>query len=217
MHQFNDVIVRQGTLVDLETVYPWLVHDFPASELKSRGQFERLMAKGDYTLYLLHLAQHAASDADADAVVGYALVYEPASPAIAWLDYIAIDPRLRNSGLGTAFLNKLCQTLGSTLGLMLEVEPPTSADADTLVNQRRRIAFYERIGARRLNVTYFFPAQDGPLPMLLYFRPIATLAALPKEHIQAIIKAVYEYVHDDVLNRFDILSSFIGQITDNPL
>jgi ribosomal protein S18 acetylase RimI-like enzyme len=210
MHQLNDVIVRQGTPADLDTLYPSLVRDFPAGELKSRAQFDHLLARGQYKLYL---AKHAASGTD----VGYAFVYEPTASAIAWLDYIAIDPQLRNSGFGTAFFNKLCETLGSRLGMMLEVEPPTSTNADELENQRRRIAFYERIGAKRLHVTYYFPAQEGPLPMLLFFRPIAARGTLPKEHIQAMIKAVYDYIHDDVAHRFDILNSFIGQVTDHPL
>jgi hypothetical protein len=100
---------------------------------------------------------------------------------------------------------------------MLEVEPATSSDAQTLQIQKRRIRFYNKLGARQLDVEYLFPVAAAPYPMLLFFRPIAKMSVLPKEGIQDMIQAAYSYIHRDVNGRDAILKSFIGTIRDNKL
>lgn len=210
MGEQHALAVRKGTVADLDTIYARLMRDFPAGELKDRAQFERLLAGGHYTLYL---ARHIALQTD----IGYAFVYEPASPKIAWLDYIAIEPAYRSAGFGAALFQQLCGMLTESLGVMLEVEPATSDDPATSAVQRRRIAFYERMGARPLDVDYLFPSKAGPLPMLLFFRPVAKIKTLPKEQITTIITAVYEHIHADVATRQEALQAVIDAVRDQHL
>jgi ribosomal protein S18 acetylase RimI-like enzyme len=211
MSELNDLHVIEGTIANLDDVYPRMERDFPDAERKDRAQIEQLMAGGMYKLYL---AKHSAYDA----VVGYALLFVPKSPQYAWLDYMAIEPRYRNAGLGTLLFNKLCEDFkGREKGIMLEVEPATSADPETLQYQQRRIAFYRRLGAKQLDVPYLFPTNEDTYPMLLFFKPIAQINILPKAEIQGIIRAAYAYIHTDVANRDAILGRFIDQVHDNPL
>ncbi|HEY7983870.1 MAG TPA: GNAT family N-acetyltransferase [Ktedonobacterales bacterium] len=211
MNELNDLVVSAGTAADLDTIYPRMQGDFPAAELKSRAQIDRLMAGGEYKLYL---ARHRTIPN----VFGYALVFEPKTPKIAWLDYIAIDEHYRNAGFGTAFINKLGEMLKARRrGIMLEVEPPLSDDPETLSFQRRRIAFYNRIGAQQLDAEYLFPGGGEPLPLLLFYFNLAKANVLDKESIRAMIEAAYRYIHDDVRNKEAILARFIGKISDNPL
>jgi hypothetical protein len=211
MHDLNKLHVSEGSIKDLDEIYPRMERDFPATELKSRSQIERLMARGEYKLYL---ARHETLPI----LFGYALMFEPKSPRIGWLDYLAIDEQYRNAGFGTAFFNKLCEiSMRQRRGIILEVEPPTSDDPETLQNQHRRIAFYTRIGAQQLAVEYLFPSSAGSYPLLLFYRSIAKADVLHKESIKAIIKAAYAYIHDDVPDRADILARFIDNVRDNPL
>lgn len=210
MSKLNSLSVQMGGSADLDQIYPRLMRDFPPDELKSRGQFERLMSKGQYKLYL---AKHATLG-----VIGYALMYEPKSPKIAWLDYIAIDEQYRNAGFGTAFFTRLCEMLkGDRMGMMLEVEPPTSDDEAKMAIEQRRIRFYQRAGAKQLDVEYLFPSEDGPYPLLLFFRPISHVDVLSATQIREMIRSAYEYIHDDVRDREAILQRFLGKVRDNRL
>lgn len=207
MQEVNAMSMRKSTSATLDDIYPRLVRDFPASELKSRAQLERLMAGGHYALYL---ADHALRG-----VVGYAFVFHPPSQKIAWLDYIAIDPEHRNTGFGAQFMDVLCQhVVSDTLGMMMEVEPPTSDDPILQHTQQRRIAFYQSIGAKQLDVEYHFPTQAGPEPMLLFFRPIVKVDVLPKSQLQELIRAVYSHIHSDIQDHEARLGDFLDTIRD---
>lgn len=211
MAELNNLSVHEGTAGDLEAIFPLLQRDFPPEELKSHAQFERLMAHGEYKLYL-------ATHATLGTTFGYALMFEPKSPRIAWLDYIAIDPRFRNTGFGTAFFQRMCEMLkADRSGIMLEVEPATSSDEATLAIQQRRIAFYKRLSAKQLDVEYVFPTEGKPYPLLLFYRPIRKASVLRAEDIQAMIRAAYSYIHNDVENRGAILQTFVDKVRDQPL
>lgn len=230
----TDFELGEGSQADLDSIYARMSKDFLAQELKTKAQLKHLMSNGAYKLYL---ARHKAPNHGAatctnterssptddaplpdDWILGYAFVFEPPSPRIAWLDYLAIDPQFRGTGFGTWFVDALCERMKSSrVGIMLEVEPATSADEAIRANQHRRINFYRRLGARQLDVEYLFPVEGAPYPMVLFFRPIASMTMLPKAHIQEMIQAAYGYIHADVKSRDAILQRFIGNVRDTAL
>jgi|GEM_PF-601397 len=204
----NDAVgIRLGDIHDFAHIYPFLEQDFPIEERKSRDQFERLLAGADYKLYII---ENTFLHID----IGYALMLEPASSKLAWLDYLAVFPEYRNTGVGTATIQKLLTLISGRLGILLEVEKPTSTDPTTLRNQRRRITFYERINAKQLAVDYLFPTVEEPLPMYLFFRSATKLHVLKKQDIQQIITDAYSIIHSDVPGREVVLNSFINSIHD---
>lgn len=236
MTRINELEIVPGGIADLDIIYPRMLVDFPAEELKSKSQFQQLMENGAYRLYFAQhktikrdVAHQAQSDTDSgeapwagdgvtDQIFGYAFVFEPTEPRVAWLDYLAIDPRYRNAGFGTQFFKRLCEMMkGNRVGIMLEVEPPTSKDAETLTNQQRRIGFYKRLGAKQLDVEYYFPTETGPYPLTLFFYPIIKMNSISKELISETIRAAYGYIHIGVASRDAILRSFIGKVHDNKL
>lgn len=227
----DQLLLTRGGEDDLDDIYARMLRDFPSEELKSKDQLRRLLCAGCYELYLgRHEPERGASmrdDADGGCpsgpVVGYAFVYvpneyAPNEPRVVWLDYFAIAPGQRGAGLGTAFVAALRERLrGSGDGILLEVEPEASADPAERDLQRRRIAFYRRLGARRLDIAYRFPTATGSYPLLLFYLPIAPVSVLSRERIQRMVRAVYAEVHADVPDHERILESFIGTARDTPL
>lgn len=210
MEQVNKIEITAADPHEIHEIFPFLERDFPKEELKSRDQFQRLIEKGHYHLYI---AKQEASEI----IVGYALLFAPQSPKIAWLDYIAIHPEYRNKGYGTLLFKAICNRLKAPQGILLEVEHPNSEDVEIQANQKRRISFYKRIGAKELKTGYLFPTTSGPVPMMLFFYAISNITVLKQETLRGIIKQAYDYIHDDVPNRYEILDSFIGTINDTEL
>lgn len=204
----DDVRFLAGNADELPSVYQRMRHDFPPDELKSVERFDQLLRGGHYKLWLAHSAQQKSP-------VGYALVFEPETPHVLWLDYMAIDERLRGLGYGAWLFNAVLQTgKADNLGVLLEVEFATSGDPEEHVTQERRIAFYRRLGAVELRVPYLFPASEPPLRMHLYFRPSCDVTMLTGGQLRGAIEAAYHYIHADVPHRHAVLTQFVGAIGD---
>ncbi|MEH7504347.1 GNAT family N-acetyltransferase [Neobacillus drentensis] len=204
--KINEIEISEGNISELQDVYQRLLTDFPSNELKDYQHFESLLVKKKYKLLLAKLKGK---------IVGYALIYEfDHMPAI-WLDYLAINKKFRNAGYGTLLFNKILQSKqDGIIGLFSEVEIPEADEGHTREQQIRRINFYERLGARRLNIPYKLPTNDGGFPMYLYFRPSSNVHLFPKKQIQAAIAEVFEYIHSDVKDRNTILEGFLALIDD---
>lgn len=192
---------------DLGAIHERLLRDFPAGEVKTADRLRFLLASGRYRLTMF-------ADSMLALEVGYAFVYRPPAIRIHWLDYFAIEPGVRDRGYGARAFQLLCDMSASEVGLMLEVQPPTSADPQILNEQRRRIAFYSRLGARQLNIPYLFPHKDGANHMLLMFWPAPGTTQLSRRLLRRIIRNVYADIHGDVPGRDGILNSFIVDVTD---
>jgi len=191
--------VSEGSLDEFTDIYQRLANEFPANELKEYKHLQSLLVKKKYKLLLAKVNQE---------LVGYALIYEIGHLSAIWLDYLAIDPKFQNAGYGTLLFNKIMQSnRDGLIGMFIEVEIP-EGDEESRKQQLRRINFYERLGARRLNIPYQLPTNSGGFPMYLYFRPSSKIQRLPKEQIQAAIAEVFDYIHSDVHNRDVILGQF---------
>ncbi|WP_462410810.1 GNAT family N-acetyltransferase [Neobacillus sp. Marseille-QA0830] len=206
--ELNDIEIIEGELEDLRDVYQRFLQDFPPDEIKKYEHLELLLAKKNYRFLL---AKHKIFDE----IVGYAFTYEFEHVKAIWLDYMAIDERYRNAGYGTLLFNKIAQSKqDGIIGMFIEVEIPEEEDGPKREEQLRRINFYERLGARKLNVPYQLPTNSGGFPMYLYFRPSSNVQLLPKKQIQEAIAEVFGYIHSDVNERETILKEFISLIQD---
>jgi len=202
----NEIELSEGNLTELKDVYHRLSADFPANELKDYSQFQLLLANEKYKLLWAKKQEE---------IVGYALIYEFEHLPAIWLDYMAIDQQFRNAGYGSLLFQKILQSKqDGFIGMFVEVEIPEE-EKDIREQQIRRINFYERLGARRLNIPYKLPTNDGGFPMYLYFRPSSNVHRLPKEQIEAAIEEVFQFIHSDVTDRHAILDEFSPFIEDN--
>ncbi len=191
-----------------DEIYPRFEADFPAEERVELKHLKRLITNGDYELLL---ADHKTFK---NMTLGYAFVYHVSECPVLWLDYMAIDKKYQNAGYGSKLFNRILELNKNALGMFMEVEIPNSADEQELCNQKRRIAFYERQGAVRLNLDYIFPSQSGGVPMYLFFKPAPSCHRLDKKQIAKSINSAFKFIHSDVPNANQILESFIDTIED---
>lgn len=203
-----DMELLEGTMNDLKQIYPLFSEDFACDELKSFEHLKLLMSKKKYKLLL-------AKDSNMNEVVGYAFIYEFEHLQGVWLDYMAINKAYQGSGFGSLLLKKLINWKQNGFsGLFIEVEIPEENEGITRENQLRRIRFYERFGAKRLQMPYQLPTVYGGLPMYLYFCPSNHVEILPKEQIQKAISEVFTYIHSDVTRKDAIFMEFYPFIED---
>ena len=83
------------------------------------------------------------------------------------------------------------------------MEKPNPQNTNTI----RRIKFYERHGAKKLDFNYIYPASG--LPMDLYYIPY-TEESPSKEEIREFIGSLFEHVHYDIKDNKIILEKIFG-------
>jgi len=120
-----------------------LKRDFPPNELISLGNLPSLYESGFYRCWAL--------EADEPPLAAYAICAIQPDHGWVLLIYLAVDPALRDRGLGGAMMEHLKQQYSENAGIIVEAELPGAAkDAAELVLRNRRFAFYFSHGARVL-------------------------------------------------------------------
>lgn len=127
---------------------------FPAGERSPKEELIRLLEAGTILL-------HRTTNKN-DELLCFSIVNPMSNFAL--LSYIATDQTKRSSGVGTKHMRKLIEIIKAQyphyLGLVLEIESTKEKGLDD--NQKtarhRRLAFYQRLGAKRLCKTYVWPS-----------------------------------------------------------
>lgn len=102
------------------------------NEAQGKGDFEVKANEGNGDITLEKLA-------------AYIQVLKPEHCSYALLNYYAVLPAYRNSGLGTRLLEDLQMHLPKVKGIIIEAEIPKRAEDAKMA--KRRLEFYERAGA----------------------------------------------------------------------
>ena len=128
---------RLLTAEELTKVYlDEMRRDFPQSELKPLSMILNSEAAG---------TAHTWGIYDGDALAAYLLMVRPVGCAMSQLDYFAVLPRYRASGLGAALLAELPGHENGCQAILIEAECPDKAEDETMAV--RRLGFYARCGA----------------------------------------------------------------------
>jgi len=116
--------------------------DFPPSELKTLQAILSMMRRDEYDVFSAERDGRQAA---------YALLYHPKDGQVVLLDYLAVEPELRERGIGTQVLLQLKEyyTRGTDV-LLIECERPKAAPDEA--EARKRIRFYQYVGARDTSV-----------------------------------------------------------------
>ena len=154
-------------------------------------------------------------------VLAFAMAFHYTDINATLLDYIVVDPAVRQRGIGGALYEALREYLGrlGTRGLYLEVRPDDPAlEPDPAVRRenRARIRFYERYGARVVLGT----AYEARRPGKAQGEPYIVFDALGRERVptadelRAVVDALifrkYGYAGDDPYAR-GVVDSVGGQ------
>ena len=177
-----------------ETVYADTQKQFPLCEMKPREAVLRLLKSGRYHLLVA---------CDDKTPVGYLMVYLDSHSQTLWLDYFAVFKPFHGKGYGTCLLPLLKKRYSQMRGCYLEVEKPEMHKIDSI----RRVRFYRRNGAYRLDLNYLYPYAGGVFPMHLFFLPFDAKSKklLTPEVVFSTIQRVFHDIHPDIPHIEDVL------------
>ena len=129
---------RQLTAEELTKVYlEEMRRDFPPSELKPLSMILNSEAEG---------TAHSWGVYDGDTLAAYLLMVRPADCPVCLLDYFAVLPQYRASGLGAQLLAALPGYEAGAQAVLIESECPEKAEDEAMAV--RRLGFYARCGAK---------------------------------------------------------------------
>jgi acetoin utilization deacetylase AcuC-like enzyme/GNAT superfamily N-acetyltransferase len=156
-------------------------------------------------------------------VRAFALAFHYADLGVTLLDFIVVDPSARQRGIGGALYEALREYLGrlGSRGLYLEVrpdDPELEPDAGRRRENRARIRFYERYGARVLAGTDYEkkrPGREEGEPYLMY-DGLGEMRRPSAKEVRGIISAIlfrkYRYSRDD-----PYANAIVGSVVEDPV
>lgn len=156
-------------------------------------------------------------------VKAFALLLYMPDIGFCFLDYIAASPDSSSSGLGGALYERIREEAISldAIGLFFEClpdDPLLCKDQQTLEQNRRRLAFYERFGARPVaNTLYETPVKpEDDCPPYLVFDGLGRRDTVPAAEARAIVRAILERKYGDYSGA-EYNKMVINSITDDPI
>ena len=188
--------IQKATIEDFSEIHnSYMLKQFPASELKNIDDFIHLLTDSRCSYYF-YLAK------DDQTTVGYVLLYKGCN--FIWIDYIAVLPEFYSKGYGKKIIESLKNNFANINGLYFEVEKPDVSDFNTV----RRIKFYSMCGAKKLDCNYYYPNNDGAIPMDLFFLSVNN-TSLSRTTVLDNIAEVFQKLHfmcphaKEILNRIN--------------
>lgn len=184
-----------GGYDDLAVVYDLMRKQFPRDEIYQLRDFIQMVNKDKYKILLYR------RESD-DKLVGYATTYSMPDCKTVWLDLFAVLPDFQSQGYGQKLFDAVYQKYcGMFDGLLLCAEKVDEDDPEKAVVQRRRLAFYDRVGAHILHTDFRLPVESGGFPMYLLFKPGRGVKTLSRENQIQIIQSMFEYCYGHVKHR----------------
>jgi GNAT superfamily N-acetyltransferase len=147
-----------------------------------------------------------------DQVVAMATAFVPGDASDwALFEYLAVDERFRGRGIGAGIFRHVVDLLVDR-AVLLEVD--SDRDPSPLQHERtRRLAFYRRMGARRVRgLRYILPLDADPPPpgmeLLIANPPVGLDVAQLREWVSVVYERVYRKSRDDqrIKLMFDAIS-----------
>lgn len=190
--------LKQIQLEYFDEIYKDMTLQFPKSELKEYD-FLKNIFQSENSSYKIFAAIEENKPA------GYCLVYAEEETRVIWLDYLAVFKDFHSLGYGSKILDALKAEFKSFIGMYLEVEKPD----EECINTLRRINFYTKAGAKKLECEYFYPNKDDCLAMDLYFIPFACEQLPPRDETLKTINKVFYTLHKDIPHMKTVLEKII--------
>ena len=167
-----------------------ILDSFPPAQRQPFPEFLQAVDEGYYHLFL---------GLQAENMVGFAAVNNLDCGPVFLLAYLAVDPLTRSGGYGgqlLIFVQKYLCAQG-VHALLLEIEALAEASLDPADPRRRRLAFYQRHGARLLDFPYRAPDLSDPqaeksLAMDLLWLPCTDQAPDPSpDELRRCVRSIY--------------------------
>ena len=185
-----------GSRADLGNIYPLIQKQFPEEEIYQIHTFLQMMNNDRYKILLFRRV----SDRE---LIGYATIYSMPLCETVWLDLFAVLPQYQHKGYGQKLFDAVYQKYcGSAYnGLLLCAEKVEEGDPAKAEIQRRRLAFYKKVGAHILQTDFQIPQEDGGFPMYLLYKPKKNVHVLTRQNQMMIVGDMFDYCYKHVKNR----------------
>lgn len=157
-------------------------------------------------------------------VLGFTVLFYFSDLKAGYLDYIASDPERASRGIGLALYeamrNDLKKRGGTRLFLdSLPDEPGPNVHPSLLANNKKRMAFYERLGARPIQGTQYeylvTPANLGD-PNCLLHDGLGQTAPLSRNKLKAVVARIM-LAKCNLTPEQEPLKSLLASMKDNPV
>lgn len=154
---------------------------------------------------------------------GLALLDHDVDLSFAYLDYLASDPRFSGRGMGAALYDRVrSEALQLKIkGIFLECLPDDPAlcrDPAILQQNRARLRFYERYGARPIiGTAYETPVKPGgDNPPFLVFDALGQEEALPAAWVRQVIAVILQRKYGDLCSPAYV-QMVLDSVTEDPV
>ena len=157
---------------EFDTVYALMEQSFPLEEYRPYAAQKALLRDPAYSIYVAK---------EEGRILGFAAVWQLENRL--FLEHLAVDPQLRNRGIGGQLLRHFAKK-----HCCLEVEPP---ETDL---SRRRIGFYQRNGFCLNDYPYLQPSLgEGRNAIPLYI--MTSGSTISQEEFAQVKKLLYRRVY----------------------
>lgn len=190
------ITILEAIKNDFFEIFIDMQEQFPAEELKTYEDFLLLLNKNCYRFYKVFLESK---------VIGYFLLLINQENRTLWLDYVAVFREHQSLGFGASVLDGIRNLFPQYKGIYIEVEKENLEN----INTKRRVAFYKKVGAKKLDFKYFFPTKESCLEMDLYLLPFECSYIAPD--VDEILESV-KYAFDMIHSNLEHLDSVFKQI-----
>ncbi|RJX29921.1 MAG: histone deacetylase family protein [Desulfarculus sp.] len=197
-----------------------LAGQFPLAPAKdSEGLSERLRDALTHRLrYVILVAEEQRRR-----VLGFALMAYAPDLKFCYLDYLATARRLTGGGVGGALYQQVRREAIrlEALGLFMECLPDDPAlcpDPEMLKQNRARLKFYERFGARPIiGTAYEAPVNPGDdCPPYLVYDPLDRPPLLPRKMARKVTRAILERKYGELCPAAYV-EMVVASIKDDPV
>ena len=167
----------------LPDAYRRIRRDFPPIEYPPRSMMCKYMNKGAMQG---RLCEEDGRDA------GYAFLLRGHANSACMLFLYAVEPELRGKGVGSAFLQKLLEENRELDGMYAEVELAELAKDENAHREcLKRIAFYEKLGFRRIEGLFY---SIYGLKMHVYYHPLRREDMPDAETAASELRSLYDRI-----------------------
>ncbi len=158
-----------------------------------------------------------------ETILGFAVLKYMPDQGFCYLDFIATSPGKTSSGVGSYLYQRVreeAESLGA-FGLFFEClpdDPSLCRDKTYLEQNKKRLAFYERFGARPIiDTLYESPVKAGDdCPPFLVFDGLGNQEFLPKLKARKIIRTILERIYADYCSA-EYINKVVNSVKSDPV
>jgi len=189
--KLDNILISIGGIIDLEQVFAIYKSSFPDNERHPEQVIIDRITNKTSTLFIAQ---------EGNVIQGFALVHDFKGTAFVLLDYLAINSKKRNSGIGSKMLSFLTERHATKEKIMI-IEAENPLFGDNKKERQMRMNFYLKNEASVVNnINYLLPPLDGTNPTEMN---LLTVSKLPTNFTKDELIKLVKLIYFNVYNRFE--------------